>query len=603
MRGVFRSTDGGKTWNKTLYVDDDTGAQKIAWAFDNPKVIFATTVAPLHRPPPPGRGGGPGGGAAAAGPRSTKLFKSTDGADLDRDHRPRTSPRADGKTSIAVANEHERQRMFLIGNFGFYRSDDGGANWHQMAANDSASATDRTATTAASTSIHRTPTSSTRSTRRATSRATAARPSPASRARPAATIRSRCGSIPPTASACSSAWTRARSISLDGGLTWSSWYNQSTEQVYHISTDNSFPYWIYATQQDAGAIRRGAAATSARSPRWTGSRCRARSRARSSRIRSIRRSSTRAARGYLKIAYPSEQWINMSPTQDTVSQLRTTATSRSCSRRGTSTSCIAGFQSLMDDDRRRRALDKDQPRPRRAPRRTAPPTGAGATAPPGGAIRIDLARRRVAPGMIWVGTNNGLIKVTKNDGKTWTDVSIPDSRTRARAEVSRSTRRTSTPPKRTSRSISIASATTRRTSIRTHDYGKTWTQHRRTAWRPNQPSGSFARVIRDDTKKRGCCSPAPRAPCTSRSTTATTGSRCSSTCRTRRIATSRSRTTISSSSTYGRGFWVLDDYSMLRQITPAIASEAAHSSSRATCVACAATWAPTRRSRPRCRTR
>src|SRR5205823_6038645 len=39
-----------------------------------------------------------------------------------------------------------------------------------------------------------------------------------------------------------------------GGDTWSSWYNQSTEQVYHIATDNSFPYWIYATQQDAGAI-------------------------------------------------------------------------------------------------------------------------------------------------------------------------------------------------------------------------------------------------------------------------------------------------------------------------------------------------------------
>src|SRR5213078_4107868 len=39
-----------------------------------------------------------------------------------------------------------------------------------------------------------------------------------------------------------------------GDDTWSSWYNQSTEQVYHIATDNSFPYWIYATQQDAGAI-------------------------------------------------------------------------------------------------------------------------------------------------------------------------------------------------------------------------------------------------------------------------------------------------------------------------------------------------------------
>ena len=44
-------------------------------------------------------------------------------------------------------------------------------------------------------------------------------------------------------------------VSLDGGGTWSSWYNQSTDQIYHLSVDNSFPYWVYGTQQDAGAIR------------------------------------------------------------------------------------------------------------------------------------------------------------------------------------------------------------------------------------------------------------------------------------------------------------------------------------------------------------
>ncbi|HLK14560.1 MAG TPA: hypothetical protein VKT78_07120, partial [Fimbriimonadaceae bacterium] len=40
-RGLFRSTDGGKSWTKTLYVDDQTGIQKIAWAYDNPKVMLA----------------------------------------------------------------------------------------------------------------------------------------------------------------------------------------------------------------------------------------------------------------------------------------------------------------------------------------------------------------------------------------------------------------------------------------------------------------------------------------------------------------------------------------------------------------------------------
>ena len=44
-------------------------------------------------------------------------------------------------------------------------------------------------------------------------------------------------------------------VSQDGGDNWSLWYNQPTAQIYHISVDNSWPYWIYGTQQDACAIR------------------------------------------------------------------------------------------------------------------------------------------------------------------------------------------------------------------------------------------------------------------------------------------------------------------------------------------------------------
>ena len=39
-------------------------------------------------------------------------------------------------------------------------------------------------------------------------------------------------------------------ISMDGGKSWSSWYNQPTGQIYHLSTDNRYPYWVYGTQQD-----------------------------------------------------------------------------------------------------------------------------------------------------------------------------------------------------------------------------------------------------------------------------------------------------------------------------------------------------------------
>ncbi len=43
-------------------------------------------------------------------------------------------------------------------------------------------------------------------------------------------------------------------ITVNGGRTWSSWYNQPTAQLYHVATDNQFPYWVYGGQQESGAI-------------------------------------------------------------------------------------------------------------------------------------------------------------------------------------------------------------------------------------------------------------------------------------------------------------------------------------------------------------
>jgi photosystem II stability/assembly factor-like uncharacterized protein len=43
-------------------------------------------------------------------------------------------------------------------------------------------------------------------------------------------------------------------VTVNGGRTWSSWYNQPTSQLYHVTTDNQFPYWVYGGQQESGAI-------------------------------------------------------------------------------------------------------------------------------------------------------------------------------------------------------------------------------------------------------------------------------------------------------------------------------------------------------------
>src|SRR5438309_6040590 len=124
-RGVFRSTDGGKTWTRTLYVDDSTGLQKITWAGDRPDVVLATSVrhyvTPITGParvPAAGAGGG-GRRRAQTGPTptQTKLFKSTDKGLTWREITGGGLPRLTGRTSVAVAMNTNAQRMFVIGNF------------------------------------------------------------------------------------------------------------------------------------------------------------------------------------------------------------------------------------------------------------------------------------------------------------------------------------------------------------------------------------------------------------------------------------------------------------------------------------------------------
>ena len=102
-------------------------------------------------------------------------------------------------------------------------------------------------------SIPKTKTSSTSPTPPPTAPPTAARASPPSKARPAATTTTPSGSIPRTRDIILLACDQGATISVNGGETWSSWYNQPTAQFYHVITDNHFPYWVYGGQQESGS--------------------------------------------------------------------------------------------------------------------------------------------------------------------------------------------------------------------------------------------------------------------------------------------------------------------------------------------------------------
>ncbi|MDQ2667198.1 MAG: hypothetical protein M3Z05_14455 [Gemmatimonadota bacterium] len=572
-RGVFRTTDGGATWTRTLFVNDSVGVQKLARANDQPWVIFATTVRHYTAAVVPGRPTAPPQTADTNAYTGTSLYKSTDGGLTWKEISGGGLPRLNGRTSVAVAMHTLAQRVFLITNTGLYRSDDGGTTWRQMAADDVRIRNGQGGyncgvyvNSSNPNIVYTISTSSYKST-------DGGKTFTGFKGAPGGDDPQQLWIDPTNGSRMLLGLDQGGVVTLDGGATWSSYYNQSTDQIYHLATDNSYPYWVYGTQQDAGAIRTrvrgnlgaitpldwnpvsgwewGTVLPDPLDPNTVYS----------------------SGSGILKITYPSEQWINVSPQADPAAKLRTTSTQPIVFAPWNKHMLIAGFQQLMATTDS--GAHWTQMSPDLTVRSDAPPapSTAGGFAPPGGAIE-SISPSTVLNGTIWVGTGNGLVKLTRNSGKTWEDVSIAGLPNPSRAEVN-------IEASHTNAASAYASIDLHRVGdytpyfFRTHDFGKTWTKIIGDL-PTHQASGSFSRVIRNDTKKVGLLfagtesgmyvsfddgdhwqSLMQNLPTTSY----------------RDIAIKDNDLVVA---TYGRGFWVLDDYSMLRELTPAIAAEPAH---------------------------
>ena len=615
-RGVYRSTDGGKAWKKTLYVDNETGLQNIAWAYDHPEVVIAMTVrhytAPVVTPaagggaaagaagvagaPPAGRGRGAGAGGAA-GPTGTAMYKSIDEG-LTWKEVPVTlaappgggaPPALSGRTCAAVAMNTNAQRVFLIGTFGLYRSDDGGSSWRQMAANDRRIANGQGNYTSGVYVDPKNPdivytlaTSSYRS-------LDGGNTFDAFKGAPGGDDPQQMWIDPTDGKRMFLGVDQGATISLDGGQTWSSWYNQSTAQVYHISADNSFPYWVYATEQDSGAIGvRSRGNLGAIGPYdWYPTAGYEVGYILADPLDPKIVYSGGPSSGIVKITYPSGQWINVSPNIDTSESLRKVSSQPMAWSPQNPHELMVGFQYLMsttDGGMHWKKLSPDLGYPKG--QTPPPPAAAGAAARgagggggrgggPGGGSIESFSPSTVAAGTIWVGTNNGLIKLTKNHGLTWEDVTIPNLPNPTRADIS-AIDASHQDPATAYVSIDLHStADFKPYFYRTHDYGKTWTAIVN-GLLTDQPSGSFSRVIRADTKKAGLLFAGTES---SVYVSFNDGDDWQSLMLNLPNTSYRDMVIKDNDlivGTYGRGFWVLDDYSPLRQITPALASEPAH---------------------------
>lgn len=248
-RGVFRSTDGGQTFQKVLYKDENTGAADLAFDPSNPQtvyaVLWAARVAPWEVRS--------GASFVAAG---SGIFKSTDGGTNWRALTNGLPGSGDGlgRIGIAVAPS-EPSRVYASveadKNGGVYVSKDAGESWKLI-----------------------------NSDRRIGGRGPGAMGIAVAPDNPevlyvanTTTWKSTDGGKTfvgfkgaPGGDDYQRIWISAENpqvialssdqgavISVNGGASWSTWYNQPTAQFYHVTTDNRFPYWVYGAQQESGS--------------------------------------------------------------------------------------------------------------------------------------------------------------------------------------------------------------------------------------------------------------------------------------------------------------------------------------------------------------
>jgi photosystem II stability/assembly factor-like uncharacterized protein len=248
-RGVFKSTDGGRTWSKVLYRDENTGAIDLAMDPSNPNVLYAS-LWQTRRPPwnvyPPSNGPGSG------------LYKTTDAGKTWTHITGHGFPGGVlGHIGISVSPANPNRVYTIVDTNqdktgGIYRSDDGGAMWTH---------TDNdgriwkrgwyfgqiTADPKNADEVYVMNTSTYRST-------DGGRSFIAIKGAPGGDDYHALWIDPNDSSRMILGSDQGVVVSLDNAKTWSSWYNQSTAQIYHVVTDNRFPYWVYGAQQDSGAI-------------------------------------------------------------------------------------------------------------------------------------------------------------------------------------------------------------------------------------------------------------------------------------------------------------------------------------------------------------
>ena len=255
-RGVFRSLDGGKSFEKVLYKDENTGAADLVMDPENPQILFAALWAARVAPWEIRSG-------ESFVIQGSGLYKSTDGGGTWREITKGLPGAGDklGRIGIAIAPS-DPKRMYLTLEAdkepGVYRSEDAGESWqhinedHRIGGRGPGAMGIAVSPGNADT-LYVANTTTWKST-------DGGKTFVGFKGAPGGDDYQRIWINPGNGQTIALSSDQGAVVSVNGGQSWSSWYNQPTAQFYHVTTDNRFPYWVYGAQQESGA-----AATQSRS--------------------------------------------------------------------------------------------------------------------------------------------------------------------------------------------------------------------------------------------------------------------------------------------------------------------------------------------------
>ncbi len=570
-RGIFRTTDGGKSWEKVLYKDENTGGIDIAFDPHNPNILFAA-LWQARRTSWSLSSGGPGSG----------IYRSNDGGTTWKRLEEHGLPKGPyGRIGIAVAANSDRVYALIEAHNpdgGLYRSDDGGETWDFVNPSHSlwqrpwyymhifADPRDENVVYIMDVETYKSTDGGHLFDR----------------------IRVPHGDNhglwidPKDTQRMIAANDGGVTVTLDGGKNWTLEDNQPTAQFYHVITDTAIPYRVYGSQQDSGTV-----AIASRSDDGA-----------------IDRTNWYdvggGEAGYIapyppdpNIVYAADYQGNITRFDKRIGQVKSITEQPELSDAWGAANLEHRFQwtapvmisphdpnilyhggerlfKTTDGGVHWQAISPDLTRNDKSKQHVS---GGEITLDDSGTEYYDtifsVAESPITKGLLWVGTDDGLVQITRDDGKNWSNVTPKDLPEWGRVSLIEASPHD---PGTAYMAVDRHQSDDLKPYIyKTSDYGQSWTKLVN-----GIPDGSFVRAVREDPKKRGLLYAATENGVYVSFNDGAEWKSLKLNLPTTPVHDLVVKDNDLVVATHGRAFWILDDISPLRQFTDDVIKKDVH---------------------------